>query len=238
MTTLIHIANAKGRNATIGYSTVKPSSSPKLGLPGEKVLFRRYLAATETCTHEALKTKYGDEYAQALIDGDPEIDIEQIGTTIEHTQVVYQDGSGELMFIEPSFVEVITDPSGQEKERRSPSNTESNIHGEVPLRWSGRRIEISEAVKKFAFKRTIQLQHVDGLTYDFLYGMAKELEESRSMMLIGAGDKGIAPVIFQANGKPYRAFLYGQTNATAYRLTLHLSELELKKPFVAQKTKD
>lgn len=142
------------------------------------------------------------------------------------------------MFVEPSFIEVITDPSGQEKDRRLPSNTESNIHGETPLRWSGRKIDIAEAVKKFAFKRTIQLQHVDGLTYDFLYGMAKELEESRSMMLIGAGDKGIAPVIFQANGKPYRAFLYGQTKATAYSLTLHLSELELKKPFVAQKTKD
>jgi hypothetical protein len=238
MTTLIHIANAKGRNATIGYSTVKTPASPKLAVPGEKVLFRRYLAATEACTHEALKNRYGDEYAQALIDGDPEIDIEQIGTTIEHTQVVYQDSNGELMFIEPSFIEVITDPSGQEKERRPSTNTESNINEEVPLRWSGRKIEIAEAVRKFAFKRTIQLQHVDGLTYDFLYSIAKELEECSSMMLIGAGEKGIAPVIFQANGKPYRAFLHGQTNATAYRLTLHLSELELKKPFVAKKAKD
>jgi hypothetical protein len=238
MTTLIHIANAKGRNATIGYSTVKVTASPKLGVLGEKILFRRYLAATETCTHEALQIRFGDEYAQALIDGDPELDIEHVGTTIEHTQVVYQDGNGELMFIEPLFIEVITDPSGQEKERRAPSNTEANINGEIPLRWSGRKIDIAEAVKKFTFKRTIQLQHIDGLTYDFLFGIAKELEESRSMMLIGAGDKGIAPVIFQANGKPYRAFLYGQTNATAYRLTLHLSELELKKPFVAQKTKD
>ena len=54
-------------------------------------------------------------------------------------------------------------------------------------------------------------------------------------MVIGTGDKGIAPLIFQANGRPYRGFLEGRTKDKSYRLTLHLSEMELKKPLVSKK---
>ena len=81
----------------------------------------------------------------------------------------------------------------------------------------------------------MQLQHTDGLTYDFLFAMAKDLEASQSLMLVGSGDKGTSPLIFQANGSPYRGFLRGQTSGKSYRLILHLSDLELKKPFVTTK---
>jgi len=53
--------------------------------------------------------------------------------------------------------------------------------------------------------------------------------------LVGSGDKGTAPLIFQSNGRPYRGFLRGQTNGKSYRLVLHLSDLELKKPYVPER---
>ena len=62
----------------------------------------------------------------------------------------------------------------------------------------------------FAFKRTIQVRHVDGLTYDYLYEMAKELHDESVMDLNGAGQSGKDPLIFQANGMPYRGFLEGR----------------------------
>ena len=81
----------------------------------------------------------------------------------------------------------------------------------------------------FAFKRTIQVRHVDGLTYDYLYEMAKELHDESVMVLIGAGQSGKDPLIFQANGMPYRGFLEGRVDGKKYQLLLHLSNMELKK---------
>ena len=87
----------------------------------------------------------------------------------------------------------------------------------------------SEVAVRFAFKRTIQLKHVDGVTYDYLFEMANELQDENVMVLVGAGPKGKEPLIFQANGMPYRGFLEGRVHGKKYQLLLHLSNLELKR---------
>jgi hypothetical protein len=92
----------------------------------------------------------------------------------------------------------------------------------------------SEVVRKFQFKRSLQLGHVDGISFDFLYAMAKELQEDKSMVLVGAGESGKDPLIMQLNGSPYRGFLEGRVEGDKYILLLHLSNMELKLP---QKTK-
>jgi hypothetical protein len=235
MSSTIHLANAKGRDATIGLVSIKAAPGPKLGLPGEKLYFRRFLAATEKVTHEALVKEFGEDYSKNLIDSDPEIDIESIGMQIEQTQTVYIDGAGELMYVDPNFIEVVFNPDGTEKERRDPVDTVMNVDVETPVRFSGRLVSIQDAVQKFGFRRKLQLRHVDGLTFDFLYEIAKELESKESLMVIGTGAKGTSSLIFQANGRPYRGFLEGRTKDKSYRLTLHLSEMELKKPISNKK---
>ena len=230
MVNSIHSANAKGRDATVGLASVKADPSPKMGLPGVKIAFRRYLAASETGTDDAMKAKMGTDYAEALIKGDPEVDLELVGRTIDQTQTVYFDGKGALMFADPKFLEVVTNPDGSEKERRDPVDTESNVDAGVPVRWTGKKIPLADAVRRFAFRRSLQLQHVDGLTYDYLYEMAKELEKAAALMLVGSGEKGSGPLIFQANGRAYRGFLEGRTKGKSYRLVLHLSDMELKAP--------
>jgi hypothetical protein len=231
MVNSIHIANSKGRDATVGLATVKAEPSPKLGVPGVKITFRRYLATSESGTDEAMKAKLGDDYSETLIKEDPEVDIELVGRTIEQTQTVYLDGKGALMFADPKFLEVVTNADGTEKERREPIDTESNVDAGVPVRWTGKKIPLADAVRRFAFRRNLQLQHVDGLTYDYLFAMAKELEDEAMMMLVGTGEKGTGAMIFQANGRAYRGFLEGRTKGKSYRLVLHLSDMELKKPY-------
>ena len=103
------------------------------------------------------------------------------------------------------------------------------------MRWTGKKMPKSKVVVSFAFKRTIQLKHVDGLTFDYLFDMAKELHDEDVMVLIGAGSKGKDPLIFQANGMPYRGFLEGRVNGKKYQLLLHLSNMELKKINLATK---
>lgn len=230
MATYFHVTNAKGRDATVGAVTVPAPPAPALGVPGLTLTFRRYLAAAESGTHASLVRRFGADYAGALVSGDPEIDLEQVGQFIEQTTPVYLDGAGEVLHADPQFLELVFAPDGTEKERRAPVDTVGNVNAEQPVRWTGRKVPIAEAVRKFAFRRTVQLQHVDGLTYDYLHAMAAELEQTQTLMLLGTGEKGTGPLIFQANGRAYRGFLSGATDGRRYRLLLHLSDMELKVP--------
>jgi hypothetical protein len=76
----------------------------------------------------------------------------------------------------------------------------------------------------------MQLRHVDGVTFDFLFAIAKELDEKNSVMLLAAGEGGKGPLVLQANGSPYRGFLDGRIDGDKFLLLLHLSAMELKKP--------
>ena len=87
---------------------------------------------------------------------------------------------------------------------------------------------VDTVIRRFAFVRKLQLRHVNGLTFDFLYEIAKTLQESSQLLYVGSGAKGQQPLIFQTNGTPFRGFLEGRVDGEAYRLVLHLSNLEIK----------
>jgi hypothetical protein len=227
----IHLMNEASRDASIAIETVRELPTATMGLPGKKLSFRRYLAATEAGLHPALAERHGDTYAEALIDGDPEVDIEHVGRTIADTQPVYLSASGEVLYVSPRLVDVIFGPDGAERERRDVGDPVlANVNDEAPVRWTGRRLTKSQAVTRFAFRRTLAVKHVDGLTYDFLHAMAKQLADEGSMVMLGAGPKGRDPLIFQENGTPYRGFLEGRVDGARYQLLLHLSNLELRNP--------
>ncbi|MEQ1642712.1 MAG: hypothetical protein ABL959_04605, partial [Pyrinomonadaceae bacterium] len=105
-----------------------------------------------------------------------------------------------------------------------------NINSDIPLRWSGKFIKKEDAAHKFIFTHKRQLIHVNGLTYDFLYEMAKELHERNSLMLLRGGEKGDQPIIMTRGAKPYNAFLEGRIDGDSYLLVLQLSNMELKRP--------
>jgi hypothetical protein len=83
-------------------------------------------------------------------------------------------------------------------------------------------------MRTFVFKKSYQVRHINGLTYDFLYGMAKKLHKEQAMMLVGGGQKGIDPLVMTNGGTPYRAFLEGRVEGDRYALILRLTHLELK----------
>ena len=234
MTKSIRITNASGRDGSAQVISPKRDAPISLGIPGHSILFHRYLSSTETGRGEVLTKSLGDDYAQALIDGDPEIDIEHVGRSIGETNIVFLTSKGEFLHSPPKIIEVITGPDGGEKERRDPVDVESNVDDERPVRWTGRKVPIADAVRRFMFRRSLQVTHVDGVTYDFLHAMAKELAADRSLMLVGAGAKGSEPLVFQANGRPCRGFLEGRVDGDKYQLMLHLSDMELKRPVSAK----
>jgi hypothetical protein len=169
------------------------------------------------------------QISEHLIRDDPEIDLETVGTFLAETTRVYVDKQGHLAHRIQQF-EIVKNPDGTARERRPRQQFSPNVTSDSPLRWSGKLIKKHEAIRKFVFSNKVQLLHINGLTYDFLYGMARELETSDSLLIMGAGPKGNQPLIFRRGSIPYRGFLEGRTQADQYYLVLHLSNLELKAP--------
>lgn len=226
----IRIANAEGRDATVAYETLRGDDLPELGLPGEPITFKRYLAVAPSGHHDQLVAAHGDDYAQALIDGDPEIDVEVVGRELGPTDNVFLDNEGEVLYAPPEIIEIVLNPDGSEKARRQPEDVPANVNEALPIRWSKMMLKRGDLSRRFAFRRTLQLHHVDGLTYDFLYGMAKALNDAGEAVYVGGGESGKEPLVFQDNGAPYRGFLEGRVDGQKYQLLLHLSSLELKQP--------
>ena len=226
----IHIANEKKRDAEIGFElkSVKKKTRQVL-ISGEEKVNVRLLRSTKTTDIEHIAAKFDDanQLAEKIISEDPEIDIESFGMVIEKTKKIYLDSEAQVAY-SIKLEEVVKNPDGTEKERKSLVKAEANVSSDFPVRWTGKLISKAKAVKMFAFSRKYQLKHTNGLTYDFLFDMAKKLHESKSLMLVGAGVKGMEPLIFSNGGLPYRAFLDGRVDGDKYMLILQLTNLELK----------
>lgn len=235
----LHISNSAGRNAIIVASSKSAEKDIIIGKAGKPAEFRRYIAAGRESLHEELVAKLGrEDYSANLLESDPEIDFELVGRTIDLTQSLLLDSTGQPVKSSPKAVEITLDPTGQEVSRRDPVETAATVNDALPVRWVGKKIPKSDLVRKFAIKRTMQLRHIDGVTFDFLFGMAEELEREKVVVLLGAGEDGKQPLILQLNGTPYRGFLEGRVKDKEYILLLHLSNMELKKPAVSKEAGD
>lgn len=229
---VIRLANSGGRDAEVVSTPVGTSRVVRwLDEAGRQVTSERILKAPVDCEIDALKEKLGglSEIGQAIIDGDPEIDLERTGRFLRETSRVYINPGRDVVH-KVQFFEIIRNPDGTQRDRRQRKLAEPNLATETALRWSKTFIPKDEAIRKFVFSGKQQLGHINGLTYDFLYGMAKELEERNSLMILGAGPKSNQPLILRRGGSPYRGFLEGRTQGESYALILHFSNLELKKP--------
>jgi hypothetical protein len=226
----INLSNSKGRDAVVGAQTVvKPLKVRWVDDQGRQMTSGRVMKADLSHDLAALEAKAGarDKIAQLLIAGDPEIDLEMYGSLMKETIRVFVEADGKVVHKVKRF-EVIRNPDGTERERRPKKVSQPNCDTETPLKWSGKVMKKKEVYNKFVFATKRQIVHVNGLTYDFLYAMAKELEASESLMLLGSGPKGNQPLVLTRGGQLYRGFLEGRAQGDKYCLILHLSNMELK----------
>lgn len=224
----INISNETKRNAHVGIQPMNGTLPTKtIHAGGKQHENVRLLKVALTSVLENLQSQFGDDLTDTILNTDAEVDMERVGMRLQHTKKVYIDPQGRVAH-RLIFREVLFNVDGTEKDERKPEDLDANINGETPVRWTGKLIPIEKAVKMFVFTSTHQLKHVNGLTYDFLYDMAKMLHEKKSMMLVGAGSKGVGPLVFARGATPYRAFLSGRVDGGKYCLLLHLTNLELK----------
>ncbi len=228
----LSLSNSAGRDAVIHISSVQePLRVRWLDERGRPASSTRLIKATFQHEIAALLNQFETlpNISQQLIAGDPEIDFDSVGGFLQTTTRVLIDPSGKLVHKSQAY-EVIRNPDGSLRERRPKAVALPNVSPETPLRWSGKMIKKNDAIRRFVFSSKVQLTHVNGLTYDFLYAMARELEQQDSLLIVGAGAKSNQPLILRRGSTPYRGFLEGRTSGEQYMLLLHLSNLELKAP--------
>jgi hypothetical protein len=227
----INISNSKNRDALVAFETLAPRRSVRYTDPkGRPVLTRKLLKSDVTHDLPQLmkKTKKLEKVADALVKGDPEVDVEEFGMFLTDTSRVYVTKKGIAHLIEE--FEVIHNADGSVREKRPRRKEPQNINTDAPVKWTGKFIKKKDAVKRFVFANKKQLVHINGLTFDFLFEMAKTLHKKDSLLLVRAGESGDKPIVMNRGGKPYNAFLEGRVKGDSYCLILHLSNIELKRP--------
>ena len=238
----IKLANDKKRDAEITFRSLNPRPAVTLVMEsGDKVINKRIIKGTSQTSTQSLFTKYNEKpkegvdfqmqlaarLAEDLIASDPESNLELTGKFIDDVSRVYINADEKPVF-RVKKTEKIFSPKAELKEEREPKYNESNITGENMVKWTGKLMPKSQVYNKLVFNKKYQLKHVNGLTYDFLFDMAKELADKDALMMMGAGASGKEPLVMNDGGKPYRAFLEGRIKGDKYCLILHLTDQELK----------
>ena len=226
----IHIANEKKRDANVRFVSLIKESDPKFAYKGKRIKNSRLLINSNETSEDNLIKKFKNKLAQKILEEDVDLDIEYAGKYIGDIDRILFNSKNEILYTPPKIKEVVFNKEGKEIKKQNPKEIVPNVRDDTPpLKWTGKFFKREEILKKFVITKSIQLRHVDGLTFEFLYDMAKTLNNKKSLMFIGGGKSGKDPLIFQTNGNPYRGFLDGRINKKQYQLILRLSNMELKK---------
>ena len=238
----IKLANDKKRDAEITFRSLNPKPAITMVMEtGDKVINKRVLKGTSQSSTQTLLAKYDEKpkegvdfqmqlaarLSEDLVNSDPEIDIELSGKFIEDVSRVYINEDEKPVF-RVTKTEKIFSPKAELKEEREPKYNESNIAEDSIVKWTGKLMPKVKVYNKLVFNKKYQLKHVNGLTYDFLFDMAKQLADKDALMMLGGGASGKEPLVMSDGGKPYRAFLEGRIKGKKYCLILHLTDQELK----------
>lgn len=175
--------------------------------------------------------------SKELISGDPEVDIQTVGSPIELESRGWRSkGEANLSSGFRKWV-TIYNTKGEVVKRDTYKTKLPNINADLPVKIT-KRIPMEEAFKKVLFHNQYALHHEDGLQFEFLQNLAKSLWEKKEVAILGAGGKSKEPLVFREGGTPYKAFLYGEAKDEGYKLLVLLTRQELKSPEKDEKEND
>ena len=193
---LLSITDDRKRDAMIAAGSPAPKVGHRNVTPdGHAVHSERLIKTTDATSLKALLEEHGslEDLGEALLSADPEIDLEQVGRKVEGASRVYLGQDGNILYAARSLL-VTLDAQGEEQDRQEFVDVEATVGEEIEsLRWSGRLMELNKVVRNFAFVRKVQLKHVNGLTFDFLFEMAKTLHDA-GVHVLATGPKTIRAV--------------------------------------------
>ena len=229
----IKIEDANKRDAEITFKSVKSGDLIYLALEnGEKPINKRVIKSTSENSIEHLIGKNEptqedyNSFSEKLIENDSEIDFELFGKYVDKTDKIYTNTDLKPVY-NVTITEQILNTEGELVEEKEQTLNKSNINGDSTVRWTGKYIPKNKIYNKIVLSSKYQLKHINGLTFDFLFNVAKDLHEKDSLMMLGGG-KGNEPLTINDGGRPYRAFLEGKVKENSYCLIMHFSNQEYK----------
>lgn len=228
----INLSDKRNRDAVVKAESVRVDEPIRyLGPRGNATYTRRILKSTIDHDFDSLLDdfKTPEALAEAIVADDPEVDIERFGQFLWSTSKVWIGPDEELVF-RIRQLEEVRNTKGKLMKTRDREPEEPNVDSQIPLRWTGTMVPRAEAIRKYVFSNKLQVVHINGLTFDFLFEMAQQLSDADSLMLLGASKSGKKPLVFRRGSVPYRGFLEGRVKKNSYVLLLHLSNMELKCP--------
>ncbi len=208
----IHLENAARRDAEVEIINISPSRRVRAVDPATGQDVKTVRLMLTTASQKAVEAFT----AESIINADHEIS-DVAGVPTGETQTVYVNGDGEVVAVGLTEVKCAPDSAVLSRAPYKPNEVTDR------LPW-GALIPLSDAVRRFAFCGAVQITHRDGLTFDFLYDIAKKLADTQSMLFIKR-------VVLRHDGTAYKGFLEGRIEgkyAKKYALILHLSQMELK----------
>lgn len=226
----VHISNDRKRDAQVAFDAEAVQSTLRRVLPsGEEPVNVRLVKVTAETDRCLSGIDRPEQMIAALAEGDPDVDMEITGRKLRRTRRLFVDREFRIVY-HVNLHRIVFNPDGTERERRELIKVPGNVNSKIPLSWTDKFFARNEALRRFVFTRNYQLRHVNGATFDFLYNMAKELDTKDSMVVIGAGKRGMEPILLSRGGQPYRGLLEGRIEGERYCLILHLTDIEMKGP--------
>ena len=162
----INIANEKRRDAQVGFELNRPPKIFHYRTPaGKDVASKRYLRYSSEATPEKLLVL--PDLENALLQQDPEVEMELAGKELEDLSRVYTAADGGIIY-SAQLMEKIFAPDGSEKERRPAVTQFANIADEdVPLLWTGKQFPKKLPIKPVSmFTKPENAEHFDIVVID------------------------------------------------------------------------
>jgi hypothetical protein len=167
---------------------------------------------------------------------DAEINLNEIGKFVNQTAYITVNDDFKPVY-DFTLVDVIKKPNGTIKERPH-QKILGNIRGEIPVIITEKLYDPKDLLFNYIFRKSYYITHYDGVTFKFLFDIAKWLSIEKKFVEVEAFNfktkKRDALVLVDGGRKYPRAFLEGIVKGNSYCLLLYLSDQELKLPDMFQ----
>ena len=141
----INIADSRQRDAVVKAVGLRQREPIRwLGPDGGYPTTHRLLRSTVDHDLDALESRFGapEAIARALVEGDPEVDVERFGQSLWFLSRVFIDPLEKPVF-QVQQNELVRDPSGAVIARRPLQRAEANTNGALPLDRKSTRLNSS-----------------------------------------------------------------------------------------------
>jgi len=163
---------------------------------------------------------------------DDEIDINLLGKLVDHTSYITVNKDLEPVY-NFTLIDVLQKPDGTIQERPH-QKTLGTINSEIPVIITEKLYDPEDLMLNYIFRKSYYITHYDGVTFKFLFDIAKWLSEEGKFAEVEAFNietkKRDALVLVDGGIKYPRGFIEGIVKGNRYCLILHLTDQELKLP--------